>query len=144
MLVIIKWLIIFFVPAFHDFKLFDSGAFFNTEQMFTYQKYFLFMFFYVLLCPVQEFLVRGFIQTSMQALMDGHSGWGLVKVILLSNLVFASMHAHISFFFEISAFIPGLFWGWLYARQKTLVGVSVSHILIGVWAVFIVGFQNMI
>jgi hypothetical protein len=30
-------------------------------------------------------------------------------------------------------FVPGLFWGWLYLRHQTLVGVSVSHLLIGLW-----------
>ena len=142
--VLIKWLVINLVPGFQDFKLFDSTANFTTVDNFTYQKYFLFMFLYALFCPIQEFIVRGCIQTSMQELMDGHSGWGLVKVVLLSNLIFASVHSHTSTDFALLAFIPGLFCGWLYARQKNLVGVSVSHILIGLWSAFIVGFQNMV
>ena len=33
-----------------------------------------------------------------------------------------------------AAFAAGLFWGWLYARQRALAGVSVSHIVLGFWA----------
>jgi CRP/FNR family cyclic AMP-dependent transcriptional regulator len=36
------------------------------------------------------------------------------------------------------AFFTGLFWGWLYARQRGLVGVSVSHVLLGMWALDVV------
>jgi membrane protease YdiL (CAAX protease family) len=34
----------------------------------------------------------------------------------------------------LTAFVAGLFWGWLYARQRSLVGVSISHVLLGFWA----------
>ena len=34
----------------------------------------------------------------------------------------------------VVAFLPGLFWGWLYSRHRTLVGVS--HMLVGVWALY--------
>ena len=37
-------------------------------------------------------------------------------------------------------FVTGLFWGWLYSRQHSLVGVSVSHLLLGLTALEIVGF----
>jgi membrane protease YdiL (CAAX protease family) len=35
--------------------------------------------------------------------------------------------------------VPGLFWGWMFARQRSIVGVTVSHIVVGLWANFLVG-----
>jgi hypothetical protein len=63
--------------------------------------------------------------------------------IVLSNILFAGGHSHISFGFALSVFVPGIFWGWLFAKQNSLIGVSVSHVLIGVWGAFIVGIENM-
>ena len=45
---------------------------------------------------------------------------------------------------DLEEFLPGLFWGWLYARHGTLIGVSVSHILLGLWTVFVVGIEGVV
>ncbi|WP_404802349.1 CPBP family glutamic-type intramembrane protease [Bacillus shivajii] len=58
--------------------------------------------------------------------------------------MFAMAHAHIGTLFALTAFIPGLFWGWMYTRQKSIIGVSISHMLIGIWVLFILGFTQFI
>jgi hypothetical protein len=35
--------------------------------------------------------------------------------------------------------LPNIFWCLLYYKYRSLVGVTVSHILIGVWVLFIMG-----
>jgi CRP-like cAMP-binding protein len=95
------------------------------------------IFLYVIFVPIQEILVRGSLQSSFKLLLTGR--YTILKSILLSNLLFTVMHSHVSLLFGLAAFIPGIFWGWLYSRQHTLIGVTASHILIGIWAVFIVG-----
>lgn len=51
-----------------------------------------------------------------------------------ANIIFSAAHLYVSPGLAVMAFVAGLFWGWLYARQGTLVGVSVSHVLLGFWA----------
>lgn len=140
----LKWIAITYVPSLHHLTLFDHTAIFSKgSRSFSWDSYFLFMSLYALFCPVQEFIVRGCIQTSLQSLMEGTKNRVKWNAILISNLLFASAHSHTSLGFALSVFIPGLFWGWLYDRQRSLIGVSISHILIGVWSAFIVGFENI-
>ena len=40
-------------------------------------------------------------------------------------------HAHIGLAFALVTFIPGLFWGGIFARTYSLLAVSVSHFMIG-------------
>ena len=38
----------------------------------------------------------------------------------------------------------GFFWGWLFSRQGSILGTSISHAMIGIYAFFIVGFDFII
>jgi CRP-like cAMP-binding protein len=97
---------------------------------------------YSLHAPFQEFVVRGCLQGAMQRFLSGPSA-GTVSIIG-SNLVFSAFHLFISMGFAVVTFLPGLLWGWLYRRHGTLVGVAVSHLLIGLWAVFVVGIEGVL
>jgi membrane protease YdiL (CAAX protease family) len=99
---------------------------------------------YSILSALQEFFVRCGLQASMRmfdARPDAKIHW---QVIIIANLIFASAHAYLGLRYMLAAFIFGLFWGWLFERQRSLVGAAVSHALIGVWALFVVGMQVMI
>lgn len=144
LIVLIKWLVITHFTNLHVHALFDPTAIFNQGMPFDLNIYIGSMFMYASFCPLQEFIVRGCVQTSLQTLLVGSTGVVKWNAIIISNLIFASAHSHTSLGFALSVFVPGLFWGWLFYRQKSLVGVSISHTLIGVWAVFIVGFENII
>jgi CRP-like cAMP-binding protein len=97
---------------------------------------------YVVHAPLQEFLVRGALQSPLQQFLAGAGGvW---SPIVASNLIFSAFHLYISFGFALVTFLPGLFWGWLYARHGTLVGVSVSHVILGLWTVFAVGIEGIV
>ena len=58
--------------------------------------------------------------------------------------MFTQIHLHLTPGYAIAVFFPSLFWGALYARHRTLVGVSVSHILIGVYVAFFLGLPLMV
>ncbi|MDR3492931.1 MAG: cyclic nucleotide-binding domain-containing protein [Gammaproteobacteria bacterium] len=92
---------------------------------------------YIIFVPAQEFIMRGALQSSFYEFFRGKhkTFWS----IILSNLFFSITHLHLSLAFSFIALLPGLFWGWLYSRNRTLVGVISSHIFIGVWGFFIVG-----
>lgn len=139
-----KLIFIKIIPAYHQLSLLDFTATMTKNGVGTVPKYFFYMCMYALFCPVQEFIFRGCIQTSLTQLTCATSGWGLFKVIIVSNCIFASVHSHLSISYALGVFLPGLFWGWMYARQKSLVGVSISHILIGVWFAFILKVQLML
>ena len=97
---------------------------------------------YAFHAPLQEFLVRGTLQSPLQQFLAGAGGhW---SPIIASNLIFSAFHLYISFGFALATFLPGLFWGWLYHRHGTLVGVSVSHIMLGLWTVFVVGIEGVL
>jgi len=97
---------------------------------------------YVLFCPIQEFIARGVMQSSLQEFLSGpHAARA---AILLSTLMFTQIHLHLAPGYAVAAFFPSLFWGALYARHRTLLGVSVSHVLIGVYVAFFLGLPLMV
>lgn len=144
LIVLIKWLAITYISGLNHYPLFDPSAIFNEGVRFDWTIYLVSMLMYLAFCPLQEFIVRGCVQTSLQNLLEGSPNLIAWKAIIISNVIFASAHSHTSLGFALTVFVPGIFWGWLFYRQKTLVGVSLSHSLIGVWAVFLVGFENII
>lgn len=142
-IMVLKFCIITFNPKFHNLSLFDPMSIFKTEADVNLKVYFAALFGYIVFVPIQELIVRSGIQSALQKFLSGSKRKIMWSSIILSNILFAGGHSHISFGFALSVFIPGIFWGWLYAKQNSLIGVSVSHILIGVWGAFIIGFENI-
>lgn len=97
---------------------------------------------YLVFSPFQEFIVRGAMQGSLENFLTGPRR--VLKAILVANLMYAMLHLYMSVIFSLMVFIPGLLWGWLYARHRTLVGVTVSHALCGLFCFFVVGFDTLI
>ena len=97
---------------------------------------------YSVFAPVQEFIARGCFQTSFQNFLVGKHR--ILIAVVISNLMFSMTHLHISIRFALIAFIPGLFWGWQYARHKNLIGISISHIIIGISASIFIGFPGIL
>lgn len=87
---------------------------------------------YVIFVPLQELIYRGGLQGALEHFLTGP--WRRALAIIGSNIIFSAAHLYISPGLSISAFVAGLFWGWLYARQRGLAGVSLSHMLLGFWA----------
>ncbi|MBW2455684.1 MAG: cyclic nucleotide-binding domain-containing protein [Deltaproteobacteria bacterium] len=92
---------------------------------------------YVVSCAVQELIVRGALQSSLEMFLTGPRR--VLQAVLVSALLFSMTHLHMSFLFAALAFIPGLFWGWLFARRRNLAGVTLSHIAVGAYVFFIMG-----
>lgn len=94
---------------------------------------------YAITAPLQEFIVRAGLQTAMQRMFGG--GPAARRSIVLSNTCFAVVHIHLSLGLAVIAFLAGLLWGSLFARQRHLAGVAVCHLLVGWFAFLIVGFE---
>ena len=136
-IVLAKWVAIMVVPAMADLPLFDLSH--STGWSLPYIL--LAGGAYCLFTPVQEIIARSGIQSSFQMfLTHKHKTW---EAIFLSNLLFSVTHLHISLHLALLVFPIGLYWGWIFARQGSLVGSSVSHAILGVFALFVVGFPGL-
>ena len=139
---LIKWALIGIVPSMHHLSVFqlsfghgDAGSGINLA------KGLVIALLYGLFSPVQEIIARGALQSSFHEFLT--SKHRVLWAIILSNAMFAAFHIHVSTFLAVLAMFAGLFWGWLYSRQRSLIGVSVSHILTGWYALFILGLERV-
>ena len=97
---------------------------------------------YVALCPVQELVARGALQGPLQRFLVGPHA--TLLAIVIANGMFSASHLYLSTTFALIAMLPGFLWGWLYARHGTLVAPTVSHALVGWWALFVLGFDRIL
>ncbi len=118
LLVVIKYLSNRYLPGiFRETQLFDLSYF-----GFTYITY-------LVVAPLQEFIARGAVQGTLEKILDlRYRGF---FAILVTTFLFGAVHMMSSLNLAIASFVTGWLWGWMYNRQKNLVGVSLSHFLIG-------------
>jgi membrane protease YdiL (CAAX protease family) len=82
----------------------------------------------------QELLAPGIIQGSMQRLLMDEQG---VRTITWSSAIFAILHINYGFIVVAVTFLAGLLFGYVYWRQKSLLGVSVLHGMLGIMAALV-------
>ena len=130
-----KYALIVSIPSLSHLHVFELSTF-DGQKL-------LLMTAYIVLVPVQEMCIRGVLQGSIaDALGDASSSrW---KAIIPSNALFAAVHAHMSIYFALGVFLPGLFWGWLYSRQTSLLGVCISHAIIGIFTIDVLGLKTVL
>ncbi|MFT9847142.1 cyclic nucleotide-binding domain-containing protein [Aneurinibacillus sp. REN35] len=87
---------------------------------------------YVVVAPLQEFIARGVMQSSIARLLVGR--FRSFVAILVTSLIFGALHLHSSLDLGVAALVTSWLWGWMYTRHQNLIGVSVSHFFIGNWA----------
>lgn len=97
---------------------------------------------YVVLSPVQELVARGLLQGSLQKMFTG--AFVPLRASLVANAVFSVSHQHLGLGYALAVFVPGLFWGWLYHRHGSLLGVSLSHIVIGLWGTGVLDLASVV
>lgn len=130
---LVKWLLISYYPPMLNSSLFDM-RFLDHNLNFAL----IILTTYAVFAILQEFIFRGAIQGTLQQVLVGKRVH--LTAIILSTLLFIMAHIHLANpLFPIAVIIPGLMWGTLYARHDTLVGVAISHILIGIYAIEILG-----
>lgn len=84
---------------------------------------------YLFIVPIQEFIMRGVVQNSVSRLLTGR--YLGIMAVLITSLIFGALHLHASLNMGIAALISGILWGALYLRHKSLIGVCISHYIIG-------------
>jgi membrane protease YdiL (CAAX protease family) len=96
---------------------------------------------YLVVAPLQEFITRGVVQSSLQRLLVGRRK--IMLSIIITSFLFGSLHVFSSIYLGLAATVTGWLWGWMYYRHRNLIGVSISHFLIGnftgllgLWVIF--------
>jgi membrane protease YdiL (CAAX protease family) len=120
------------VPLFHLAALLEAG---NTEAMRAHLGPL--VVYILVVAPLQELVTRGCIQGVLQEFLTGP--YRALWAIVTSNLIFSVLHSFISPQFAFLTLLPGLLWGWLYYRERTLIGPILSHILVGAVAFEVIG-----
>lgn len=79
--------------------------------------------------PAEEIYWRGFVQRNLTRRL------GPVKGVLITAVIYSLVHlAALNFMLLVAAGVCGLYWGWIYQREQSLVPVILSH---SVWDVLI-------
>lgn len=97
---------------------------------------------YLSVVPLQELSIRGALQSSLQVFFVGRRS--TLWAIVISNALFTCAHLHLSETLAVLVFPAGVFWGILFARQRSLLGPIVSHMLVGWWALFLLDLGAML
>ena len=142
-MIISAYLAIKNIPALQSTPLihFDIGIT-KDFQISSWEKLITFII-YILFVPMQEFFIRGALQTSLYLFLSDHVHKKTWTSIIVSNFLFITFHAHYSLIIALLIFIPGIVWGWIYARNKTLFGSTISHMIIGCTAFFIINLKEI-
>lgn len=126
-IVFIKWILVNFTPIMAGEPVFDLCASHNQSAV----SIFLSSLAHCVFTPIQEFAARGGVQGAFTEFLTGkHKD---IKALLIANLLFSMTHIHISIVIVFVVFLPGLFWGWRFMRQHSLIGISISHIIVGLF-----------
>jgi hypothetical protein len=143
LMTLFQWLLITHIPAFHNLHLFPYLFSFSTRAvpLKTYFIFFSYLLIYIISCPIQELIARGALQGLLKEYLAGTQKW---LYIIGANLIFGMLHLYLSIGYALGALLPGLFWGYLYDRHRSIIGVSFSHIMIGVWAIYILGIHRIL
>jgi len=122
----LKWYLINRVALFSGLPLFSQpGDYSPIEHVFLATNYAVFAF-------LQCFCIQGAIQSSLMNLVTLRKS--VVLSAIVSTLLFSSFHIDMDFIFASVVSIPGLMWAMMYARHRSLLGVTISHALVGLWA----------
>lgn len=142
----IKWLFITSTIAFHGVPLFDFAAITRRPNFTFYTDgiwpWLIPALLYLLFVPVQVFINHGAFQESLLHFLKGKHT--VLFSIILSDLLFTSIHADFNLRYALTVFIPGLLWATMYAKQRSLLGVGVSHALVGLWAIWMLGMDRIV
>lgn len=84
---------------------------------------------YALTSIFQEFLARGFLLTCLINILDLKSKKHVA--VLLSSLLFTSLHLYYGFTFMVSAGVLSVLLGYVCIKDENIWGVSLIHFVVG-------------
>lgn len=105
------------------------GNSFSGQAVFVYSATMLQLFFYLINSFMQEFICRGFVQTNTEKMLTGK--YKAPIAVITTSMLFGVVHMHLSGTTILVTIFAGIFFGFLYLRHRTLVGVTIAHFVLG-------------
>ncbi len=97
----------------------------------------LFLAYLLVLCPVQEYVARAGVQAPiLRAFGASRARLGTVVSSLVAAVTFGAMHIAYGLMPVLLTTAIGLYWGAVFVRTRSVVAVSVSHMLLGTAAFY--------
>lgn len=87
----------------------------------------------------QQLAARSAIQAPLARFLDGTVRAHQWVANLTATLLFAVLHAHLNPMVSLLVIPPSLLWGWLFMRSGGVLAPMLSHTIIGVYGIFILG-----
>ena len=123
-------------------NLISIGIFDNDFYHTSMPSVILYSLFYIAFVPLQSFLANGVIQS---LILDCTTiKYKVFLSCAASTVFFASLHLQFDYLYALIMFVPGACWSYMYARQRSLLGISISHSIIGVYAFIFLGLDHFI
>lgn len=142
-ILIIKIVLIHFQPSGAQDPIINIFGYKTLGFIYSWWVYLFAISFYLLSSVVQELMARGFLQNFIQRYLTYGKSRKVFTSIVISNLIFSAFHSFLTPVLIMSTLILGLFWGWLYSRHNSIIGAAASHMLVGVWGLFILSINIM-
>jgi len=130
----VKWVLIQTSPTYAGARLIQYP---DVWAHFSQPKIQILTVVYAVSSAVQELIVRGALQSMLERFLTGR--YRRLRAIGVCTLLFSVSHLHTGLLFTLSVMLPAFFWGLLFARNRNLVGVTLSHIVIGLYVFFVLG-----
>lgn len=101
----------------------------NLNKFSPNETFYFYLFYVLVSCPLQEFLYRGI----FGCFDNGGNG-----MLFLSSFMYSFVHIiYRDFITIILTFIIGLIWFCLYRKDKNLLGVCLSHSILGILTIYL-------
>jgi membrane protease YdiL (CAAX protease family) len=96
-----------------------------------------FLAYIVYLCPIQEYVARAGVQAPIMNAFGARLAWvGAVVSTFVAATVFGAMHIGFGVLAVFLTALVGLYWGIVFVRTRSVLAVSVSHMVLGVAAFY--------
>lgn len=130
----VKWMLIQTNPRYAGAKLIQ---YVDVWSRFMQPKIQILAGVYAVSSAVQELIVRGALQSMLERFLTGR--YRRLRAVSVCTLLFSVSHLHTGLLFSLAVLIPGFCWGLLFTRNRNLIGVILSHVVIGVYVFFVLG-----
>ncbi len=137
-LLFIKFLAVKFF--FKGLPIFDSDNLLNQDDI-KLTVYCLLL--YLIFCPVQVFIVNVAIQNMLLCLFANKKYINAISIVF-STCLFAAYHLEINWLLALSMLFFGLYWSILFSRHRSILTISISHMIIGAFGFYCLGYLNFL
>ena len=140
--IIFKWFLIYTVPSLHNISLFNPWLPSKGLTLFDIN---LSIQFVQISSVISYAFIGCFMQEIIRCGMQGLLNYFLIgkykeyTALIFTDIIFSTMHIIVSNTLALIVFIPGLYFGWLFMRHKSIIGCTIAHIMLGTFCFFAIG-----